>query len=500
MSPQLYHSSVPIPSNRRTAAQINPGVARMTGGQGVREVGKALFSVGLQMHQVNIARQVANAMSEYKMNEANFMFEMMNADPSTTDYDQAWGEFIENQSDLTAGVTRDAGNIIVNKLKMMQASDYKSFKRMEIVNTRALVMNELPGVMDSLMREQVQAEMDGDFERAEQVKDNMIQYLQGVAPAMRPGEGAKMVRMYDAGLGKARQEEEAQRFAATVMKDPIAAEKAIEDGVLKYQTPEQLLSLRTMARRQQGVKNRMGTIQKSEYLAQQSGQLLNQYMNDETLMLSEGIAPELQGTVDAINNSESITNAGRDELSSYYFSIKEKVDNMTPVSDTTLLDAATVIPKEQIKQLRKLNEENEKLRPRKAEAKLVFSHIGKMFDKLITTAITTQFAETDTSTILMRELYEEKEIVMGEIRQRLLNGDKRIDIMQDLNDLFKATREGVLENRFMRKFKTGTNEYYADIEKSEDERYRLQKIMNLLMTKKFSDQIEDAVQAGWFTE
>lgn len=498
--PQLYHSTAPIPSNRRTAAQINPGVARMTGGAGIREIGKALFSVGLEMHQVNVARQVANAVSKYKLAEANFMFEMSNTDPSTTDYDQAWGEFIESQNDLTAGVTRDAGNIIINKLKMMQASDFKSLKRMEIVNTRALVLNELPGVMDSLMREQVQAEMDGDFDRAEQVKANMLQYLQGVAPALRPGEGGKMVRMYDAGLDKARAEEEAQRFAALVLKDPIAAEKMIDDGKLQWQTPERQLSLRTMARRQQGVKSRMGTIQKNNYLNEQSGLLLNQYLNDETLMLSEGIAPELQGTADAINNSQGVTNVGRDELSPTYFAIKEKVDNLTHVTDTTLLDAATVIPKAQIQALKKANEENIRLRPRKAEAKLVFSHIQKMFDKLITTAITTQFAESDTSTILMRELYEEKEIVLGEIRQRLLKGDKRIDIMQDLNNLFKATREGVLENRFMRKFKTGTNEYYADIEKSDDERFRLQKIMNLLMTGKFSDQIEDAVQAGWFTE
>jgi hypothetical protein len=498
MPQRLYHSTVPIPSNRRTAAQINPGVARMHQGAGLREIGKAMFSAGLQIHQVNVARQVANAIAQYKMNEANFMFEMMNADPSTTDYNQKWGEFVSDQADLTAGVTRDAGNIIVNKLKMMQASDYKSLKRMEISNTRALVINELPGVMDNLMREQVQAEMDGDFDRAEQAKQNMVEYLQGVAPALRPGEGGKMVRMYDAGLDSARQKEEAQRFTAEVLKDPVKAEAML--GSLKYQTPSQLLSLRTTARRQQGVKTRMGTIQKNAYLDQQSGVLLKQYLNDETLMLTEDLAPELQGTVDAINNSESITNVGRDELSPTYYAFKENINSMIPISDTKLLDAATVIPKTQIRELQKANAENTRLRPRKKEAQMVFAHVNKMFDKLITTAITMQFKETDTSTVLMQELSEEKDVVLQEVRQRLLNGDTRVEIMQDLNNLFKATREGVLENRFMRKIKTGANEFYAEIEKSEDERFRLHKIMNLLMTKGYTRQIEAAVESGWFSE
>lgn len=502
MAQPLFHSRAPIPSARRTAAQINPNVARMTGGEGLKAVGEAMFSVGLKIHQVNIARQVADAMAQYKLAGADFMASMINADPSKTDYNQKWGEFIASQGELSAGVSRDASAIIQNKLKMMQASDYKSLKRMEISNTRALVMNETPGVMDSLLREQVKAEMNGDLDRAEQAKENMVEYLQGVAPALRPGEGAKIIRLYDEALDKARTEEEAQRFAAQVLVDPVAAEKMINDGTLKYQTPKQLISLRTLARRQQGVKNNQSLMQKNAYLDAQSKGLMQQYFQGEALTIPEGVAPELQSTVDAINSNSSITNAGRDELPPEYYEFKEKVDRMAPIDDRALFYAAPMIPKEALRELDKINAENIKLRPRREEAKLIFNHIKRGFDKLIMTAIAMQFDETDTSSILMRELAKERDITLAKIRGRLLNGDTRVEIMTDLNSLFAATTDNVLNNRFWRKmpFVTGTNEFVGKLENTDDSRLRLQALMRLLMTGSWSDQIESAVQAGWIEE
>jgi len=498
---ELYHSRVPIPSARRTAAQINPGVARMTGGQGLREIGKALFSVGLAMHQVNVARQVANAVAKYKMNEANFMFKMMNADPSTTDYDQAWGEFISNQNELTAGVTRDAGNIIVNKLKMMQASDFKSLKRMEITNTRALVMNELPGVMDGLMREQVQAEMDGDFERAEQVKENMIEYLQGVAPALRPGEGGKMVRMYDAGLDKARTDEEAQRFAAMVLKDPHTAEAAL--GNLKHQTPKQLLSLRSMARGQQGSRAKLGRQQEIAIKDGQSKSMLQQYLGGESIIPPQDMHEDLQPTVDAINNNMAgdVSNAVRNELPPAYYQLQEKVSSMTHVSDTELLDAATVIPKEQIMELQKEIEINRKLRPRKEEIKSIIRQVNTGFDGLEDIAIAME--DGQVTPILLRELKAERTLVHREMKQRMLKGESRTDVIVAANNIFEDTKKGILENGWNRFWKSKSNEFVTSLENESTENITQQRrraIINLMVSGKYEREIEAAIESGWFNE
>lgn len=499
MAEKLYHSTVPIPSARRTAAQINPGVARMTGGQGLREIGKAMFSVGLQMHQVNVARQVADAMGKYKMAEANFMFEMMNADPSKTDYDQKWGEFIASQGELATGVSRDAGNIINNKMKLMQSSDYKSLKRMEISNTRALVMNELPGVMDSLLREQVKAEMDGDFLRAEQAKENMVQYLQGVAPALRPGEGGKMVRMYDAALDKARTDEEKQRFVAQVIADPVAAEKLIPD--LKYQTPEQALSLRSMARGQQGARNKMSRQQKAAYKDKQSKGMLDQYLSGDSIIPPEDLHPELQPTIDAINNNMAgdVSNALREELPPAYYQLQEKVDAMTPISDTEMLDAAVVIPKQQIVELQKGNDINRKLRPRKKEVQSIIRQVNSGFDKLEDIAI--EMEDSQVTPILLRELKEERSLVIKEMKGRLLKGESRTDVIVAANNIFEGTKKGILENGWNRFWKSKSHEFIDELESPEaSAQQRRRAIINLMVSGKYEREIEAAIESGWFNE
>lgn len=501
MAQKLYHSTVPIPSARRTAAQIHPGVARMTGGQGLRDIGKALFSVGLQMHQVNVARQVSNALAQYKMNEANFMSKMMNADPSTTNYDQAWGEFIAGQGELTAGVSRDAGNIIQNKLKMMQASDFKSLKRMEITNTRALVVNEAAGVMDSCLREQVKAEMNGDPERAAQARGNCQQWLSGVAPALRPGEGDKMMRMYDAALDKARTEEEAQRFAAQVLANPHEAEAMLPG--LKHQTPKQLLSLRSMARGQQGSKSKMGRLQKAAFKDEQSKTMLEQYLGGAAIIPPQDVHPELQPTIDALNNNIAgdVSNGVRGELPPLYYQLRENVNNMTPVSDTTLLDAATVVPKEQVAELQKDNEVNRKLRPRKKEVQSIVRQINTGFDALEDVAIAME--DSEVTPVLLRELKDERTLVVKEMKDRLLKGETHTEVIMAANNIFEDTKKGILENGWNRFWKSKSHEYVTELEDDSAANIKQQRrraIINLMISGKYEREIEAAIESGWFNE
>lgn len=513
MAQELYHSKAPLPSLRRTAHQMHPGIARMTGGQGLKQVGEAMFQVGLQMHQVNIARQVAEATANYKMAEADFMAEMMNADPSKVSYDQKWAEFKASQSELAAGVSRDAGAIIQNKIKMMQASDYKSLKQMEIVNQRALVANEAPAVLDSCLREQVKAEMNGNPERAAQARQNCVDWIAGTSPAWRPGEGEKMMRMYDAALGKARTEEEANRFAGEVMKDPFAAEQMIEDGQLKYQDGRQLLSLRSQARGQQGSRVKQGKLQEYAMLNDQGKNLNDQLLSGNTITPPEGMDPVFQETVDIINEQKG---DGMDEVMvgethPIYYQYKAKLESFTDqnplLNEADIFLAAAVLTPDQIKELRTMNDENRKLLPHKEEMKTTVAGIHKKFN-VLEQAMYQMIKNEDYIDVIRREARDAKARIIKDVRAEYIKGTPHLEIVKQMQETFEGTKEGILEVGALgwRKIKTGISAFVPELEKgtgktaADIEAHRFQAVMNLLYSGKHSRQIEAAIKAGWFYE
>jgi hypothetical protein len=229
--------------------------------------------------------------------------------------------------------------------------------------------------------------------------------------------------------------------------------------------------------------------------------MLEQYLGGEAIIPPQDMLTELQPTVDAINDNIAgdVSNAMREELPPAYYQLQEKVDAMTHVSDTDLLDAATVIPKEQIRELQEEVKVNRQLRPRKKEVQSIIRQVNTGFDGLETIAI--EMEDSEITPILLRELKAERSLVIKEMKQRILKGDSRTDVIMKANNIFEDTKKGILENGWNRFWKSKSHEFVDELESPEaSAQMRRRAIINLMISGKYEREIEAAIESGWFNE
>jgi hypothetical protein len=269
---------------------------------------------------------------------------------------------------------------------------------------------------------------------------------------------------------------------------------------LQYQTPQEALTLQKAAKAQQGHRIKQGQLQEAMVQNDQSKQILDQYLSTGEVPVVQDLHPDLQPQVDALNDkiANQQTDVADGELHPLYFDLKDKLDNVQLVDDHELLAAASVLPQEKVIELRKSAELNKQLRPKQDEVKSVIRDIDAAFDKVIEVAGT--FDNADVASVALREIEEERGLVIEEIKQLFADGGNKNEISLAVQKTFEGKRKGILENRFMTKFKTGVHEFTKRLEKGATEQERRRAIINLMMAGDYEREIEATIEAGWFDE
>jgi len=493
---ELYHSKQNIPVT--SAPQINPGVARMVTDTGLGDIGKALTQLGNDLHQINVARQTARAVAAYNTKMAEFKLRMQTADPSKVNYDEEWNKFVAQQKSLSKGVSRDAAEAIDLKLTEYNAHNYADIKKMELQNTRDMVMAEAPDVMEQSIMQQVKAEFNKDPMRAKQAERNYQQWLEGVSPALKPDERKKFQMAYKTALDEGRAEEEKQRVHMAIMADP---EKALEIiPQTKYMTPEDQLSLMKSAKATISHKQQMSDLQLDQLENQQAGGVLDEYLNSGSVPVQQNATEDVQTQIDALNDKVASKTAdmGGEQLHPIYYRYQDRLEKLDTLSQKELLEAATVLPRNKVQELRDASKLNETLLPKQAEVKDTVKQINTGMGQLMDAAA--NLDDPETAKVMLQELEEERNLLINESKQRYAKGDNRVDINSDLNSVFQAKTEGVLDAGYRLPFRRGTNRFTKQLEENASERERRHALINLLMAGDFEREIEAAVDAGWFNE
>jgi len=493
---ELYHSKANIPI--QPATQISPGTARMVTDTGLQDAGKALTALGTQLHQINVARSTAKAVAAYNSQMADFKLRMQSADPATVNYDEEWNKFVNSQGKLTKNMSRDAAEEINLRLTQYNAHNYADIKKMELSNTRDMVMAEAPEVMEQAILQQVKGEFDHDPLRAKEAERGYQEWLEGVSPALRPDEKKKLALAYGEALDKGRASEEKQRLHAIMLANPEKAMELIPK--LQYQTPEEQVSLFKAARATKSHEQEQGRLQRQQLENDQAGGILDQYLETGAVP-TEPVTEDLQVHVDALNEkvASGTPDVSGDQLHSLYYELQDDLEDMEVLNDTELLEAATVLPREKVTQLREASKLNEKLRPQREKVQEVLKGLNKGMGKLMDTAAILQ--DPETSKTMLRELEEERQLLIEETKQRFAKGDDRFDITTKLNTIFEERTKGVLDAGYKVPFRRGTNRFASHLEEGASERERRHALINLLMSgDKYEREIEAAVEAGWFNE
>ncbi len=504
-SRELWDNKVTAPTFRRSAHQMDPRIARMYTDSGLAKVGGAIMEIGQKLHQVNVTRQVAKAMANYKMKEADFLMKMQSADPSTTDFTQAYNEFYNSQGSLATGVSRDASQIISNKLAAMGASTYGSIKRMELRNTREMALAEVPDVLEGLVREQVTAEMAGDSVKAAQAQQDYEQYIEGLGPALRPGEKMKLAGAYDEALKDARVNGEKQAIAGLIMTSPETALEMIPN--LPYSSNSQKLSMMKSAKAGGANKIKVADLQVAARQDAQSGQMLDGIRDGGAVPPITDMDEALQPAVDAVNDTLTAGTvfdpADRHPL---YFQMKDtlnKLGNKNPfVSDTDLLEARSVMSQEDVDELRAMNALNEQIYPKRDEVKTHIDHIKANMNTMFKTL--NSFDDVDTAELIKAELRIEYDLLINEAKIAVSKNIPRQDITKTLNGMFEGTSEGIMKNFWSRKVRKGefdfTDKYREGKFKAGTDvrRKRRQGVMSLLQDENWERELE-VIAPKWFT-
>ena len=500
MSDNLFHSTTPIRSFRKTAPRINPGIAQMHKGKGMEQVGQAIFDVGEQVHQVNVARQVASALAEYKMNAVKFMAEMQNADPSKVDFDEAFAQFQSSQGGLSAGVSRDASNIISNKIKGYGASTYGDVKRTELINTAGMIKAEAPEILDNLSREAAAAEVSGNEARAAQAEEDYNAYLAGVAPGLRPQD---LIRLKNAwGDAKEIHTKNAQKdkILATLHVDPDLAEKMVDGSKLNER--DKFTMRRTIAAKK-GSTVRKKSVARTAKKADEADSIMDTWIQTGTVATLDGADPD---TVDVSNQLKMReANGTQDETldEAVYDELRLKLDNVEDITTDEMFQASTVLSTAQLADLRKEEKQNDQLGDQRDLAyNITQSAIGK-FDKIKETLLEMKFDNEETLPVLMRELDEKQTTIVKDIKNRLIKGDDWVKIKKDIVDTFEQTTKDVLDKGHLIPGRGYIKTYSKRIQRGtgeDPEADRFQAVMHLMAHGKYEEEIEAAVSAGWFSE
>jgi len=498
---ELYSSKASIPNLRRSAPQINPNVARMYPTTGMEKGGSALFDVGEKMHQVNVTRQVTAALAEYKMKEAEFMAKMQNADPSKTNFTEEFNKFQAQQGGLALGVSRDASNLISNKLKTYGAASFGQLKQIEIRNTRGMVLAEAPEILENLVNECAK-----DPSKCGEKKAEWDSYLQGIAPALRPYESAKLKTLWDDAEQEATEQYQEDQVYAQINAGNIEGAEQLTGA---SNLPEKKKrTLYNAAKAQKAKVEKISTLERDRLRNEHSGLILDSLGTGNMHAVPENL-PVLGEMQDRINISrgQGTSNMQDVDLPAIYYSLKDKADNMVEISDYELVEAQYMgTPDSEILALRALNKENEEFRGIKREISPVIANANKNYEKLKKTIYDYDF-DNDTAEILVREIEEERQAHVATMKKEVKNGKTLALVRKEADDVFESTRDGILEGPIKRFFKPMSREWEEGMQKPGrgsaelDERQRVRGIINLLRSGgKYTREIQAAVDANWFTE
>jgi hypothetical protein len=499
---ELWDSTVGIKNYSKSAPQISPSVAKMYTEGGVAKIGAAIFDIGEKLHQVNVTRQVAKAMAEYKMKETDFLMRMQTADPSTTDFGEEYAKFAASHAGLSEGVSRDAANIIGNKLTTAGASTYGTIKRMELRNAQEMALAEIPDVIDGLVREQVQAEMSGDKSRAERAKQDFNQYMTGLKPVLSPGKEIAIKAAYDDAVDKARPEAEKQAIARQMMIDPSIAEEMITGA--KYLKPTQQLTLSKAAKAAQTQKDKKADLQQQAHLDEQSGQMLDQMKETGDVLSVPEMDEDLIPATDAVYDAVAAGGVpyDPDDIHPIYYQYKDvlkKLGNKNPfISDTQLWEAQSVLPQVLIDELRAESALNEKIFPKRDQVITHMTQIGANFRAMVDTV--NSFDDTDIALLLKKELRHEQKLIIKEMKEKVSQNESHEDVEKWLNLKFEGKSDNILKNAWQRKvMKPGWREEdYEDRMVKGTRRIKRQGVMNLLRDKKNWEREIEAITPEWF--
>jgi hypothetical protein len=479
-------------------------------GPGAKLVGDALMNVGQQIHQVNVARQVASALAEYKMNATDFLAKMQNADPSKVDFKQEYQKFMAQQGGLAQGVSRDASNVITNRLKGYAASTYGDTMRMEIRNTRAMALAEIPDVMDGLIREQAQAEMVGDTERARRAEDDLTNYLKALEPAIAPWEKIKIESARKDMLGKTREEVAENAVVGLINRGDLVNAKAVLDN---SKLPEKKKYTLNNAIKAQSKKTETGSTLRKNMIKEGYAKQILKTTRDGGILNEPEADDETRDFIDMINiaKANGIDNMGLDPPPSYYV-LKEKLDSLNDTvtyRDIVKVQAAgtsTDLVLEMEDQL----VENQKLMPHKPEYKAIRSLIKADF-KDVDTVIEAKYnwkSKPEIMDTLLREMDELEVYYETKLKKDLIDGKPYDEIRKDLNKAFEHTHKDVIEKGrwFTGFFKPKVRELDKKIQfqsgtAQATELRRAQGALHLIQSGgEHEDLIKAMVQADFFTK
>lgn len=504
----LYERQVRPSNTRRTAPQLNPGVARTYQGPGLAKVGDALQKVGMQMHQVNVARQVTKAMAQYKMRAAEFMAKMQNADPSTVDYDTEYAQFMANQGDLTAGVSRDAGAIINNKITEYGANTFGTLKKLEIRNTSQLAMSEAPDVLDSLVDEAAK-----DPRKLNQLKSEWNAYVDAIAPALPVGASAVLKREWDDAAERAVVEAEEESIFERINAGDLEGAMAIATSDKNHISEKKEASLVNRIEAENTTLNKISAAQKKAIYEAQAGYLISSVSRPGTHQPLGDSSPEMMEIRDRIYSrvSAGTLDTPLSIMPLEYYDMRDKVNNMGTLTDFDLARGlANGIPLTQVIQLQQESADNVKLRPYKAAAKGIISMLNSQFSALKVKVFKYDFSEKDVIPTILREIEEERQTLFADIKKNLIKGQDPAAVSKAAMAVFEGTKKGVIEFGGTRWLKPKIKEFhrgmtnpknpYGITTKEYIERYRFRGIINLMESGKHQDMIEAAIYAGWFTE
>jgi hypothetical protein len=444
------------------------------------------------------------------MAATEFMARMENADPSQVNFTQEFQKFQASQSGLAMGVSRDASEIIANKLKGYGASTFGDVKRMEIRNTRGMILAEAPDILEGLVREQVKAELTGNKARAKQAEQDYKDYIRAVSPGLRPGEIARLKAAHKDVLEDAREEGMENTIVGLINKGDFVNAKKLTDAC---GLPEKKKYTLNNAIKAQAKKKETGsTLRKNMIKEGLAKQILEMGKTDAVLSIPEA-DDETRDYIDMINLAAGagIDNMKLDPPPSYY-ALKEDLDklNETPTYKKIVEVWAAGTSKDLVMALEDQLIENQRLLPHKAEYTAIRSLIKTDFNDIekVINAKYNWKGKPEVTDTLLREMDELEEYYETKLKKDLIDGKPYEEIRKELNKAFEHTHKDVIEKGrwFTGIWKPKWRELDKKLQFQQGsaqatELRRAQGALHLMQSKgEHKDLIKAMVQADFFTK
>lgn len=145
---EQYNSRVSIPSE--IAALASPEMVRMDGGQEFQVAGESLLNLGIRLHQVKEARQVAQGIAEYNSMVDEYVNSLGDKDPNDFDYVKNFDKL--NIQKVYKGKSRSAVDKLKNQFMVWNQSNQANLAKMSIDKSIALAKIETADVMENAIQ------------------------------------------------------------------------------------------------------------------------------------------------------------------------------------------------------------------------------------------------------------------------------------------------------------------------------------------------------------